>query len=170
MTKRIALAAAAGILGVASFAHASPADDKQWELTLSGTGANDNDFESASAGVNFQLGYWFNNQNELSLRQSLIYSDSGGPGSSLDGKTAIAYDYYFDTGADQRWVPFVGANIGYRYGDATDDSITAAPEAGVRYYVNTTTFIQAIVSYDFLLKESFGDGAFNYGLGIGFRW
>jgi hypothetical protein len=172
MKKSILLAAVASVFGIATIAQAAPAEGKQWELTLSGQGANDNDFNGASAGINFQLGYYLDQagQHEVSLRQGFNWSDSFGPGSSMDGSTAIVYDYHFDLGADQPIVPFVGASIGYTYGDSTDDSIIAGLEGGAKYYVNTTTFIYGRVGYDFLLKESFGDGAFNYGLGIGFRW
>ena len=169
MKKSILLAAVASVFGIATIAQAAPA--KPYELILSGIGANDNDFNEVNFSAQARLGYYVddNSQHEFSVRQTVIFSDVG-PGGSLDGLTAVGYDYHFDFGQDQRLIPFVGANIGYRYGDVTDDSITAAPEAGVKFYVNDTTFIFGQVSYDFLLKESFGDGAFNYALGVGFRF
>lgn len=172
MKKHILLAAVASVFGVATIAQAAPAADKQWELTLSGLGTNDNDFDETTFSVQGQLGYYLDQagQHEVSVRQGLIFSDAGGPGSSLDGSTAIGYDYHFDFGQDQPIVPFLGASIGYRYGDATDDSWIAGLEGGAKYYVNDTTFIFGKVGYDFLLQESFGDGAFNYSLGVGFRF
>ena len=171
MKKRILLAAVAGVFGIATFAQARPAADKQWELTLSGVGLNDNDFKSTAFSAQGQLGYYLDeaSQHEVSVRQTVIFSDVGA-GGSLDGATSIGYDYHFDFGQDQPIVPFIGAQVGYRYGDATNDSITAGFEGGAKYYVNDTTFIFGKIGYDFLLKESFGDGAFNYALGIGFRW
>lgn len=170
MKKSIALAAVVGLFGLATVAQAAPAAGKQYEVTLSGIGANDNDFKNTSLSAQGTFGYYINDMNEVSLRQSVVYSDAGGPGRSLDGNTAIAYDYLFDAGQDQRVVPYVGASIGYKYGDSTDDSITAGLEAGAKYYVNDTTFIFGQVGYDFLLKESFGDGSFAYSLGVGFRF
>lgn len=169
MKKSTLLAAVASVFGIATIAQAAPATDKPYELILSGIGANDNDFDTTTFSAQARLGYYLNDQNEVSLRQTISFTDAG-PGGQLDGLSAVGYDYHFDYGQDQRLIPFVGANIGYRYGDITDDSVTAAPEAGVKYYVNDTTFIFGQVSYDFLLKESFGDGAFNYALGIGFRF
>lgn len=172
MKNRIVLAAVASVFGIATIAQAAPSPDKKWELTLSGQGANDNDFDGLSVSAQGQLGYYIDDaaQHQVNLRQNLIYSDTGGPGSSLDGSTAIGYDYHFDFGQDQPIVPFLGASIGYRYGDATDDSWIAGLEGGAKFYVNDTTFIFARVGYDFLLQESFGDGSFNYALGVGFRW
>ena len=75
-----------------------------------------------------------------------------------------------------RWQPFVGANIGYVYGDGVNDTGEAAPEAGVKYFVNSTTFIYGQIEYQFFFDSSddvddaFDDGQFVYSLGIGFRW
>ena len=170
MKKSIALAAVAGLFGIATIAQASPAVNKQIELTLSGIGTNDTDFNGTSFSAQAQLGYYFNDQIEVYGRQLVSFRDAPGSGGNFDGSSAVGIDYHFDYGQDQKLIPFVGANVGYRYGDLTSDSITAAPEAGIKYYVNDTTFITAVVSYDFLLKESISDGAFNYTLGIGFRF
>ena len=50
------------------------------------------------------------------------------------------------------------------------DDWFAGPEGGVKYFVNTTTFVQAIVSYEFNLQEGLDAGAFTYGLALGFKW
>lgn len=174
MKKSILLAAVASVFGIASIAQAAPATDKQWELTLSGSGANDNDFDSTLFNVNAQLGYYFTDQLQANLRQSIQFSDFG-PGSQLSGGTALGFDYHFDFGQDQRIVPFVGAAIGYNYGDV-NDTFFAGPEAGIKGYVNDTTFIYVNVAYQFFFEDSddaddaFDDGSFVYGLGIGFRF
>jgi hypothetical protein len=73
-----------------------------------------------------------------------------------------------------RWQPYVGGNFGYVYGDA--DSFLAAPEAGVKFFVNSTTFIALTAEYQFFFddgddaSDAFSDGQFLYGLNIGFRW
>ena len=45
------------------------------------------------------------------------------------GSTRVAVDYNFDMG---RWVPYIGANLGYVYGDVNDTWI-AGPEGGVKF-------------------------------------
>jgi hypothetical protein len=135
-----------------------------WELTLSGSGSNDKDFDSGAFSIAGSLGYFVSDQLEISGRQGIVWADGG---SAWSGDSRIAVDYHFDLG---RWVPFVGGNIGYVYGDNTDDSWIAGPEGGVKYFVNDTTFIQANVAYEFDLNDGFDEGAFFYGLGIGFRF
>lgn len=179
MKSALLLAAAAGMLAVSSTASlASPSDANQWELTLSGQGYNDVDFDGTTFGGNATVGYYFTPQWQVNLRQSVNYTDltSGDEGSSWDGATRVGVDYHFDFGQDQRFIPFVGAEIGYLYGQSTDDTFAAGPEAGVKWYVNDTTFIYGSVLYEFLFDsgdeadDSFDDGRFVYSLGIGFRF
>jgi len=142
------------------------------EVTLSGTAANGNDFDGITAGVNGSIGYFMTDNLELSLRQTITYTDIG-VGSALNGSTRVALDFHFDMEALQ---PFVGGNFGYVYGDAVNDTFEAAPEGGVKYFVNSTTFIFAMVEYQFFFDsadnagDSFEDGQFVYTLGIGFRF
>ena len=143
------------------------------EITLSGTAANGPDFDGVTAGANGSIGYFITDNLELSLRQTVTYTDVGGAGSSLNGATRVALDFHFDLEALQ---PFVGGNFGYVYGDAVNDTFEAAPEAGAKWFVNSTTFIFGMVEYQFFFDEgddvsgSFSDGQFVYTLGIGFRF
>jgi hypothetical protein len=142
-----------------------------WELTLGGSGANGPDFDGVTAGVNGSLGYFLADQFEISLRQSLTYSDFG-PGSAWDGSTRVALDFHFDLGAVQ---PFIGGNLGYVYGDSVKDTWEAAPEAGVKVFLNSTTFVMFLAEYQFFfdtgdsLDNAFSDGQFVYTLGLGVR-
>lgn len=179
MLKKSALLLAA-VAGFSAFtstaAFAAPADSKNWELTLSGQGANDNDFDGVSFGGNATLGYYFTPQHQVNVRQVVQYTDVGVDGHAWDGATRVGYDFHFDFGQDQRVIPFVGAEIGYVYGDSTEDTWAAGPEAGVKWYVNDTTFIYGSVLYEFFFEDgddaddSFDDGQFVYSLGIGFRF
>jgi hypothetical protein len=51
-----------------------------------------------------------------------------------------------------------------------------SPEAGLKWFVNNTTFIFAQIEYQIFLDRhssssvNFSDGVFVYGLGIGFRF
>jgi hypothetical protein len=142
------------------------------EITLSGTAANGNDFDGVVAGVNGSIGYFLTDNLELSVRQTITYTDIG-VGSALNGSTRVALDFHFDLEALQ---PFVGGNFGYVYGDAVNDTFEAAPEGGVKWFVNSTTFIFAMAEYQFFFdsgdsaSSSFSDGQFVYTLGIGFRF
>ena len=149
-----------------------------WELTLGAQAAHGPDFNGVSAGGTGSIGYFFTNALEGAVRQSVQYSDLGAVaggtsfnGSSWAGTTDIAVDYHFDLG---RWQPFLGANIGYVYGD-THNTFIAGPEAGVKWFANDTTFIYGMVEYEFNFdngssSDSFSDGQFNYVVGIGFRF
>jgi hypothetical protein len=144
-----------------------------WELTLSGQGANGPDFDGFNAAAAANLGYFLTDQFEVGIRQTVQYNDIGVAGSALNGSTAVAVDYNFDLG---RFVPYIGANLGYVYGDAVNDSWEAGPEGGLKYFVNNTTFVFVSIQYEFFFdqgsgfNESFSDGQFLYGLGIGFRF
>ena len=135
-----------------------------WEMRLSGTGSNDQDFRTYDISVNVGLGYFLTKEAEVGVRQGLIMSDGG---SSWSGQTLAFLDYHFDM---DRWQPYVGANIGYAYGENVNDSWLAGPEVGVKYFVNSTTFIDLNAAYEFNLEEGLDSGAFLYGLGIGFKW
>jgi len=143
-----------------------------WELSLSGQAAHGPDLNGVSAAAQGNLGYFLTDQFEVGLRQSISYTDIG-VGSALNGSTTVAVDYNFDIG---RFVPYIGANIGYVYGDAVSDSWQAGPEGGVKYFVNNTTFVFVSVQYEFFFDQNsdagdaFSDGQFLYGLGIGFRF
>jgi hypothetical protein len=135
-----------------------------WAMTLSGSGNNDQDWRTGSASINLSLGYFTTKELELGVRQGLIWSDGG---SAWNGDTRVFADYHFDM---DRWQPYVGANLGYVYGDSVNDAWIAGPEVGVKYFVNSTTFIDLSAAYEFNLEEGLDDGAFFYSLGLGFKW
>ena len=142
------------------------------EITLSGQANHSADLDGVIIGANGSIGYFMTDNLELSLRQSLSYTDIG-VDASLNGSTRVALDFHFDLEALQ---PFVGGNFGYVYGDAVNDTFEAAPEAGVKWFVNSTTFVFAMVEYQFFFdsadeaSSSFDDGQFLWSLGIGFRF
>lgn len=170
MVNRLSLIAALAILSVSSLAFANFSEGNK-ELTLSGSGNNDNDFENGSIGLAGSFGYFLTDAFEVGVRQSFNWADAGE--SSWAASTRAFADFHFDLG---QWRPFVGANLGYVYGDDVDDTWEAAPEAGVKYFVNDTTFIFGMVEYQFFfddtdgIDDGFDDGQFVYSLGIGFRW
>jgi hypothetical protein len=136
-----------------------------WELKLSGQGANDKDFNGGTVSAAGSIGYFVSKELEVGVRQTLSWTDLGG--SAWAGDTRAFVDYHFDM---DRWQPYVGGFIGYVYGDGTEDAWIAGPEVGVKYFVNSTTFIDVNAAYGFNLNDGIDEGAFFYGLGIGFRW
>ena len=135
-----------------------------WALELSGSGANDKDWETGSASVNFNLGYFATKELEFGVRQGLVWADGG---SAWNGSTFGVVDFHFDM---DRWQPYLGANIGYAYGDAIEDAWIAGPEGGIKYFVNSTTYIDGFIAYEWNLNNGPDQGGYVYGIGVGFKW
>lgn len=159
------------ILPATTFAQGFTQGDKV--LSLGGSGASDNEFADNIFSFEGSLGYFFTDNFEGEIRQGLSYNNTIGDDNRWSAATRAVLDYHFDMG---RWWPFVGASLGYIYGDAVSDTWVAGPEAGVRYFVNETTFILGLVEYEFFFDnadeadDAFDDGRFVYTLAIGFRW
>lgn len=165
-------------LAAAFFPAIAKADFQQgdFELTLGGNATGGRDFDGIAGGINASLGYFATDQLELGVRQSVNYTDVGtapDAGGQLSGSTRVFGDFHFDMG---QWQPYVGANIGYVYGDGTADTWAAAPELGVKYFLNSTTFVFAAAEYQFFFDEadnvddSFSEGQFIYSLGLGVKF
>ncbi|MDB5295686.1 MAG: hypothetical protein JWO31_1669 [Phycisphaerales bacterium] len=150
--------------------------ENPYELTLGGGASNGPDFNGFSASVNGSIGYYFTESLEVGLRQSVTYTDVNTTGGQLSGSTRVALDLHFPLGDKGQIVPFVGANIGYVYGDAVNDTFEAAPEAGVKLYLNSNTFVFILAEYQFFFdhaneaSDSFSNGSFVYTMGLGFRF
>jgi hypothetical protein len=158
------------VLPAATFAQGFVQGDRT--LTLSGTGANDDDFRHFIFNVEGKLGYFFADNFQGSFQQGISFVDV--PGSDDDWLFAsrVALDYVWGSG---QWWPFIGVNLGYLWGDRVRDVLTIGPQVGVHYFVNNTTFVLGQVQYEIFTRsggsgETFGDDRWVYTLGIGFRW
>ena len=161
---------------VVSPAAAALDDPGPWSFTLAGTGFSDNDFDNTTLGFDLGLGRYFGPV-ELGVRQTVNYTstDSDAVDDIWSGSTRVFADLEFKFGAI---APFIGANIGYTYGDLVDDQFIAGPEAGLKIYVGDDhdTFIFGRVEYQFFFEDSdeaedaFDDGQFVYTIGVGFRF
>ena len=144
------------------------------EFTLGGAGAANKDFDNTFGGVNFSYGVYINETLMWALRQSINYSNPDIGGTQWNGSTRLALDQHLAAHGALR--PFVGVNIGGVYGDAVRDTFAAGLEGGVKYYVQPRTFIYAIAEYGWFFRRarsidnSFDDGQFNWGLGVGFNF
>lgn len=172
MLRKLAWLPVLGLFLLPTAAHAQKyLDAGTWELTLSGTGSSNQDVDSGSFGIAGSLGYFVADQLEVGLRQTVAYSDFNA-GTNVNASTSLLIDYHFDLG---QWQPFIGASIGYTYGDV-NDSWFAGPEGGIKYFVKPETFIYGLVQYQYFFDQgdgiinNFDDGAFAYSVGIGFTW
>jgi hypothetical protein len=158
-------------LPAATFAQGFTQGDKT--LALSGTGQNDRDYVNFIFSLEGQLSYFFTDRVEGLIQQNIDWIDVPGSDEDWSGSTRAGLRYNWDMG---RWWPFLGVDLGYIYGDRVRDQWVAGPEAGVRYFVNETTFILGQIQYEFFFRntsdatDAFDDGRFLYTLGIGFRW
>lgn len=143
------------------------------ELQLVGSGSSDKDFDNSIFSTEISFGYFFTPNLEGLIRQGIGFADNEGSGSDWNGSTRLALDYHFDLDA---WQPYIGAILGYLYGDNTVESFVAGPEVGIKYFVNQTTFINLGVEYEFIFEDAdeaddaFDDGRFVFLLGIGFKF
>ena len=146
-----------------------------WELELSGSGVNDAKFSGFSGAANLGIGYFFNENIEVGVRQSVNYTDIGVP-ASLNASTRVAADFHLPLGDQNQFVPFGGVNFGYVYGDNVRDTWELAPEAGLKFFVGPDAFLFGQVEYQFFFRSGSGlnggfkNGQFVYTLGIGFRF
>ncbi len=159
-------------MGAASLAQAGPAAGDR-EITLQGTGTSDKDFDANIFSASGSYGWFTTDQSEWGIRQSVSVSDTNNSSSRWNGATRLFYDWHFNGGD---WRPYVGASLGYIYGEDTNETFSAGPEIGLKYYVKDKTFINVAMEYQFLFDESndiddsYDDGAIFYGLGVGFNF
>lgn len=148
-------------------------DAGDWELTLTGSGSNDNNFDAGGFGASGSIGYFLTDRTEVFVRQTLNLADSEDADDSMLGSTRVGLDYHVPIG---RFYPFVGVNLGGVYGDEIEETFAAAPEVGVKYYALEKTFLFALAEYQFFFDnassadEAFDDGLFVYSVGVGFHW
>ncbi len=168
MSKRIVIATSLLCLSLSATGFAQGFSQGDKVFSLNGVGLSTEDFDDTTFSVSGDLSYFFTDNVSGAVRQTLGFADTERGDSTWNASTRVAADYNWDLGG---WWPFVGASIGYVYGDEIDDSWVGGPEAGIRYFVNQTTFILAMIEWEFLLDDDDGDdSAFIYQLGIGFRW
>lgn len=143
-----------------------------WEFLLSGSGNSDEDVETGTFNAAADLGQYITDDILVALRQSVGYTDFN-EGTDWTGNTRIAADYHFDF---DRFRPFIGANIGYVYGDSVRDTWAAGPEAGLKWYLQDDAFIFGRAEYQFFFRngdefeDNFDEGNFIYTVGIGLNF
>jgi hypothetical protein len=143
------------------------------EVTLSGAGSSDKDFDTSVFAVQGSWGQYLSDASLWGARQTINVLDREDESTSVNGSTRLFYDYHFGSGNAR---PFIGLSLGGIYGDEIEDSFMAGPEVGFKYWVQDKTFITAMMEYQFLFEsgsdaeDRFDDGAFFYSLGVGFNF
>jgi len=161
---------AAALLPVAVLA--APVAGTQ-EITLSGAGTSDKDFDTSLLNIQGSWGQYLNEYSLWGVRQNINIFDTEGESTKFQGATRVFYDYHFGTGNTR---PFIGASIGGIYGDRVDDTFMAGPELGLKHWMNDSTFVTGMIEYQFLFKngsgaeDNYDDGTFFYSLGLGYNF
>lgn len=147
------------------------------EFTLGFGGASNRYFNSTLGGGAASFGYYLNDTSELLFRQSLDFSDVAGlgqPRKVWNADSALAFDEMLVSHGPIR--PFVGANLGYVYGDSVRSSWNSGLEAGAKVYVLPKTFLFAMAGYDWFFRHDetiptgFRSGQWNWSTGVGFTF
>lgn len=168
--------AAAIAAGLALGLSASPAqaefEQGDWEVRIAGVAENGVNFDGVTFSVSGAAGYFITDQFEAGVRQSFFYTDVGVP-STQSGQTTVFIDFHF-LSPDDQLRPFIGAGVGYQYGDV-EDLWLGGPEAGLKWFVDENWFLFFEVTYLFFFEDvdaaddQFDDGKWVWGLGIGAR-
>lgn len=147
------------------------------EFSISGTGSSDRNFDSGNFGVTGDLGWYLSEQVVAGVRQSVNYASIEGESIRDDfwnGSTRAYVNYHFLT---DRARPFIGGSLGGVYGDGVKNSAFAGLETGVKYYVQSKTYLLGRVEYQFLFSSTSDaadafqdDGAWAYTVGLGFNF
>jgi hypothetical protein len=142
--------------------------EHSFEMLIGAAGDSNDRLTSGGFRMAGAVGYYALDSVVLSLRQDVAFSDTGDDTSSAS--TRFAADLVATTG---RFRPFIGANLGYAYGESINETSTLAPEIGARWYVRDGAFVHFIAEYQFFFTktedrtEIFHDGALVYSIAVG---
>ncbi len=142
-----------------------------YEFTISGFGSAPKSLDGGTIGVSGQLGYFLTKEFELGVRQNVSYfnNDEDTPnsdGNAWGGRTTGIAAFHFDLGALQ---PYIAGVAGYDYPEGVSGSPVIGPEAGVKYFVNGTTFVFGSVTY-YYVTENHSNSFFEANIGVGLRF
>lgn len=146
-----------------------------FEVTLGASGTNDEDFEAGSAALGGGVGYYLTDEFQLVGRQTLTFSDPGPGSDNWNGASRAGIDYNFRI-EDSTIIPYVGALLGWVYGDNVDEQFVGGPAAGLKWYLRQDAFLQFNAEYQFFFDDEdrvgdvFEDGQFVYTLGFGVKF
>jgi hypothetical protein len=138
-----------------------------WEAFIGGSGTSDDEFKRNALSVSGSIGYYVLKFLPISLHQSFGAVFGGHVNDNFQYSTTGAVDLQAPLG---RFQPFIGGFGGYAYG--ANYSWVTGPEAGLKFYVNESTFIQGLFQYGLIADKNFqwNDGVAVYTIGAGFNF
>jgi hypothetical protein len=138
-----------------------------WEAFIGGSGTSDDKFNRNALGVNGSIGYYALKWLPVSLRQSFLATFGDHVNDNFQYSTTGAIDLQAPLG---RFQPFIGGFGGYAYG--ANYSWLTGPEAGIKFYVNESTFVQGLFQYGLIADKNFevDNGVAVYSIGFGFNF
>jgi hypothetical protein len=138
-----------------------------WEAFIGGSGISSEKFDRNAIGATGSIGYYVLKWLPLSLRQSFLADFGKHVNDNFQYATTGAIDFQAPLG---RFQPFIGGFGGYGYG--ANYSWLTGPEAGIKFYVNESTFLQGLFQYGLIADKDFevDDGIATYSIGIGFNF
>lgn len=135
-----------------------------WEATLGGVGASTNEFDDSTFGVGGGVQYYALKWLPLGARGTFntLFGEDVEDRFNYSAKAAI--DFQAPLG---RFQPFVGFSGGYAWGDGIEDDYVYGPEAGVKFFVNESTFVYGLLEYEIVGDGDFDEGNARYSFGFG---
>lgn len=139
-----------------------------WEATLAGSGVSTDEFDNNNFGITGSLGYYVTSFMPVGVRQTAnLNFGEGVVGDDFIGITRAFVDFQAPLGAFQ---PYIGGFVGAQYGQGIDDDLIFGPEAGIKYWVNESTFMFGHGEWQVVEGEAFDNGNVVYAFGFGLNF
>jgi hypothetical protein len=169
MSRILAAFAAIVFLPCMALAQNLAADAGPFEVTVAASGDDNRAFTTGGVTVGGSVGFFVLPFLEISGRD--VYSwDNPGAGYTWDNSARAAVDFNIPLG---NFEPYAGGNIGYFASRNEGNSPEAAPELGLKLLFTKNVFIYGQAEYDFFWRNTgntFSNGMFVYGIGLGLRF
>jgi hypothetical protein len=164
-----------GVLAARPAAAGPVADDN--ELLLSGGFFHGQDSDFSNVNLDLSWGRYFSNPAfQLGILQALNWSIIENAEDPWAATTAPFFHYHFlGLGENNNVVPFLGAFLGAVWND-DDATGTVGPDAGLKFFVTDSTFIQTKYRYEWFFNDfeatddEADEGNHVVSLGIGYVW
>jgi hypothetical protein len=144
------------------------------EFTLGANGSNDKKFDTGQFSLATSLGVFLTEGIELGARHNMSFFDTDDSSAVFVATTRGFADYHFDF---DRVQPFIGANLGIRYGNHNVDEVgTIAPEWGIKLFALENAFVMGLMEYQWFfdeaddLDDNADDGQFVYTISLGMNF
>lgn len=138
-----------------------------WEATLGGSGGSTDKWDRNVFGLSGAVQYYALKWLPVGVRQSITSDFGDKVEDSFSGASRVAIDFQAPLG---RFQPFIGVLGGYQYGDGVEDDWIYGPEAGIKFFVNESTFLYGEGEYQLVGKNDWDEGNALYSFGFGLNF